>query len=193
MDKSVKIHPTAFVSEKAQIGEGTNVWQSCNILDGVKIGEDCNLGANVFIENGVVIGNRVKIKNNIAIYSGVICEDDVFLGTNCVFTNVINPRSFINRKSEFKATIVKQGATIGANATVICGHSIGRYALVGAGAVVTKDVPDYGLMLGNPARLAGYVCKCGTTLKKERDTLNCPVCGNRYQIRGDKVEVIKEA
>lgn len=192
MNEDIRVHDTAFVSEKAQIGKGTSIWQNCNILDDVKIGEDCNLGANVFIENGVVIGNRVKIKNNIAIYSGVTCEDDVFLGPNCVFTNVINPRSFISRKSEFQPTLVKQGATVGANATVICGHTIGRYALVGAGAVVTKDVPDYGLMVGNPARLVGYVCKCGTTLKEEGDILNCPVCGNQYRLIEGMVEVIKE-
>lgn len=192
MNENVKIHSTALVSEKSQVGTGTSIWQNCNIMDDVIIGEDCNLGANVFIEKGVVIGNRVKIKNNIAIYSGVTCEDDVFLGPNCVFTNVINPRSFINRKSEFKSTIVKKGASIGANATVICGHSIGKYALVGAGAVVTKDVPDYGLMIGNPARLAGYVCKCGTTLKKGEGILNCPICGNQYRLKEDVIEVVKE-
>ncbi len=193
MDGSVKIHPSAFVSEKSHVGEGTCVWQNCNIMDGVKIGKNCKLGANVFIESGVVIGNQVKIKNNIAIYSGVICEDDVFLGTNCVFTNVVNPRSFINRKAEFKQTVVKKGATIGANATVICGHDIGRYALVGAGAVVTRDVPDYGLVLGNPARLKGYVCKCGTTLGAEGQALKCPVCGNQYKLGKDRIKVIKEA
>lgn len=193
MDESVKIHPTAFVSEKSHVGEGTCVWQNCIVMEDVKIGGNCKLGANVFIESGVVIGNRVKIKNNIAIYAGVICEDDVFLGTNCVFTNVVNPRSFINRKSEFRHTVVKKGATIGANATVICGHSIGRYAFIGAGAVVTNDVPDYGLVLGNPARLKGYVCKCGTTLKKGGQTLTCPLCGNQYRLDKDMIEVIKEA
>ena len=192
MGGNVKIHPTAFVSQKSHVGKGTRVWQNCNIMDDVTVGEDCNLGANVYIENGVVIGNRVKIKNNIAIYSGVTCEDDVFLGPNCVFTNVINPRSFIERKSEFKPTLVKKGASIGANATVICGHSIGRYALVGAGAVVTRDVPDYGLALGNPARLKGYVCKCGTTLRKEERILSCPECGNRYRQKENALEVINE-
>lgn len=192
MNEDIKVHATAFVSEKAQVGAGTSIWQNCIIMDDTVIGENCNLGANVFIENGVVIGNRVKIKNNIALYSGVTCEDDVFLGPNCVFTNVINPRSFISRKSEFQSTVVKQGATVGANATVVCGHTIGRYALVGAGAVVTKDVPDYGLMVGNPARLVGHVCKCGTTLRKEGDTLYCPECGNQYRLKEDMVEVIKE-
>lgn len=192
MGKCNKIHPSACISDRAQVGVGTSIWQNCIIMDQVVIGEHCNLGANVFIESGVVIGNRVKIKNNIAIYSGVICEDDVFLGTNCVFTNVINPRSFISRKSEFKPTIVKKGASIGANATVICGHVIGEYALVGAGAVVTKDVPAYALVLGNPARLKGYVCKCGTTLGREDDNLYCSVCGNQYHLGKAGIEVIKE-
>lgn len=192
MSENVKIHPSAYVSEKSHVGKGTSVWQNCNIMDGVTIGDNCNLGANVFIESGVIIGNRVKIKNNIAIYSGVTCEDDVFLGPNCVFTNVINPRSFISRKSEFKPTLVKKGASIGANATVVCGHSIGRYALVGAGAVVTKDVPDYGLVLGNPARLAGYVCKCGITLKEKEKLLVCPICGNQYQLKENEIEVVRE-
>lgn len=192
MKNRVQIHPSACVSEKSQVGAGTCVWQNCNIMEGAAIGENCNLGANVFIETGVVIGNQVKIKNNIAIYSGVVCEDDVFLGTNCVFTNVINPRSFISRKSEFKPTIIKKGATIGANATIICGHTIGRYALVGAGAVVTKDVPDYGLMLGNPAKLAGYVCKCGTTMHVLDKKLICPVCKNQYQLNETGIEIIRE-
>lgn len=193
MEEGVKIHPTAFVSEKSHVGEGTCIWQNCIVMDDVKIGAGCKLGANVFIEGGVVIGNRVKIKNNIAIYAGVICDDDVFLGTNCVFTNVVNPRSFIDRKSEFKRTVVKKGATIGANATVLCGHSIGRYALIGAGAVVTSDVPDYGLVLGNPARLKGYVCKCGTTLIKREQLLSCPECANQYRLNEGIIEVIKEA
>ncbi len=192
MQGNVKVHPSAFVSKKSCLGQGTTVWQNCNIMDDVVIGENCNLGANVFIENGVVIGNHVKIKNNIAIYSGVTCEDDVFLGPNCVFTNVVNPRSFINRKNEFKSTLVKKGASIGANATVICGHTIGCYALVGAGAVVTKDVPDYGLMMGNPAVLKGYVCKCGNTLKKKNQDLLCPICKNQYWLSEVGIEVVRE-
>lgn len=192
MQENVKIHPSAFVSEKSHLGGGTRVWQNCNIMDEVIIGENCNLGANVFIEKGVVIGNQVKIKNNIAIYSGVTCEDDVFLGPNCVFTNVVNPRSFISRKNEFKSTLVKKGASIGANATIICGHTIGCYALVGAGAVVTKDVPDYGLMMGNPAVLKGYVCKCGNTLEKANQDLVCPICGNQYRLGETGIEVVRE-
>lgn len=190
--KNVKIHPSADVSEKARLGEGTCVWQNCTILDDVVIGENCNLGANVFVENGVVIGNGVKIKNNIAIYSGVTCEDDVFLGPNCVFTNVINPRSFISRKTEFKPTLVRKGASIGANATVVCGHVIGCYALVGAGAVVTKDIPAYGLALGNPARVEGYVCKCGTRLQRFGEIMECTACGNQYRWHNEEIEVIKE-
>lgn len=192
MEQNVNIHPSAFVSSKSQIGEGTSIWQNCTIMDDVIIGRNCNLGANVFIENGVVIGNQVKIKNNIAIYSGVRCEDDVFLGPNCVFTNVINPRSFINRKSESRPTVVEKGASIGANATVVCGHIIGRYALVGAGAVVTKDVPAYALVVGNPARIKGYVCKCGTTLKNENGFFICPACGNQYRFGKAGIEAVKE-
>lgn len=192
MKQNVNIHPSSSVDKNSHVGEGTNVWQNCNIMDHVVIGENCNVGANVFIESGVEIGNRVKIKNNIAIYSGVICEDDVFLGPNCVFTNVINPRSFINRKSEFQSTRVEKGATIGANATIVCGHTIGKYALVGAGAVVTKDVPAYALVIGNPARIKGYVCKCGTTLEKHDGDLNCPICGNQYRLGEKGIEIVKE-
>lgn len=187
-----KIHESAFVSEKAKVGEGTSIWQNCNILEDAVIGKDCNLGANVFVENGVVIGDRVHIKNNIALYSGVVCEDDVFLGPNCVFTNVINPRSFIRRKAEFRQTVVKKGASIGANATIVCGHTIGEYALIGAGAVVTKDIPPYALVIGNPAKLKGYVCKCGTTLEEQNEYLVCPECGNQYQLLEDNIKVIKE-
>ncbi len=161
-------------------------------MDDVTIGQNCNLGANVYIERGVVIGNQVKIKNNIAIYSGVTCEDDVFLGPNCVFTNVINPRSFINRKSEFRPTLIKKGASIGANATIVCGHTVGQYAMVGAGAVVTKDIPPYALAVGNPAKCIGWVCKCGTTLVNEGNTFQCPACGNLYQQTEDGIQAVKE-
>ncbi len=174
----IKIHDSATVSPKAQIGEGTSIWQNCIIQDDVVIGENCNIGANVFIENGVRIGNGVKIKNNIAIYSGVVIENNVFLGPNCVFTNVINPRAFISRKHEFKKTVVKEGATIGANATIICGHNIGRFAMVGAGCVLAHDVLDYNLVIGNPDRLLGYVCECGCRLN---DKLFCSECGKKYE------------
>ncbi len=172
-----KIHETASVGPNAQIGEGTTIWQNCIIQDDVVIGMNCNIGANVFIENGVTIGDGVKIKNNIALYGGVTISDDVFLGPNCVFTNVINPRAFISRKDEFRKTFVDKGATIGANATVICGHNIGKYAMVGAGAVVSRDVGDYELVVGNPGRRTGYVCRCGCRLD---ENLTCTSCKMEY-------------
>ena len=172
-----RIPETAYIEDGAVIGEGTSVWQNCIIQNGARIGDGCNIGANVYIESGVVVGNGVKIKNNVALYKGAIIEDDVFLGPNCVFTNVINPRSFIDRKHEFKETIVKKGATIGANATIICGNIVGEYAFVGAGAVVTKDVENYALVMGNPARKCGYVCKCGCKLD---GSYFCDRCGTKY-------------
>lgn len=173
-----KIHETASVADAAQIGEGTSIWQNCIIQEDVVIGKDCNIGANVFIEKGVRIGNNVRIKNNIAIYTGVVIEDDVFLGPSCVFTNVINPRSFIPRKHEFRKTIIGHGATIGANATIICGHNIGQFAMVGAGTVVAHNVDDYTLVVGNPDRKIGYVCECGCRLDEQ---LVCFKCKKRYE------------
>ena len=177
-------HKTSLIDDNAKIGSGTRIWQFCNIMGNVLIGSGCNIGQGVFIESGVEIGNRVKIKNNVALYSGITCEDDVFLGPNCVFTNVINPRSFIERKDEFQTTIVKKGATIGANATIVCGHVIGEYAMVGAGSVVTKDVPDYALVVGNPARIKGYVCQCGERLSNVdiESEYGCVRCGKKYKI-----------
>lgn len=180
----LKIHESASVAEGAVIGNGTSVWQNCIIQDDVVIGENCNIGANVFIESGVRIGSGVKIKNNIAIYSGVIIYDNVFLGPNCVFTNVINPRAFISRKSEFKQTIVMKGATIGANSTIICGHSIGEYAMIGAGTVVAHDVGDYNLVVGNPDKVIGYVCQCGCRLDEK---LLCKECKKEYKLIEEKV------
>ena len=179
-----KIHETAYVADTAVIGDETSVWQNCIIQDDVVIGSNCNIGANVFIEKGVTIGSGVKVKNNIAIYSGVKIADEVFLGPNCVFTNVINPRAFINRKHEFKETIVAKGATIGANATVVCGHNIGKYAMIGAGTVVTHDVGDYCLVVGNPDRMLGYVCECGCRLDEQ---LNCHECGKEYELNVNRV------
>jgi len=175
----IKVHESASIDKGAQIGSGTSLWQNCIIQDDVIIGKNCNVGANVFIESGVRIGNGVKIKNNIAIYSGVEIEDDVFLGPNCVFTNVINPRAFISRKHEFKKTLVKKGATIGANATIICGHRIGCYAMIGAGCVVAHDVDDYNLVVGNPDKVLGLVCQCGYRLN---DELVCSECGKKYEV-----------
>lgn len=176
-EKSVRIHKSSEVSPNACIGAGTSIWQNCVIQDDVAIGNNCNIGANVFIEKGVRIGDGVKIKNNIAIYSGVVLEDDVFIGPNVVFTNVINPRAFISRKNEFKQTIVHKGATVGANATLICGHNVGCYAMVGAGTVVAHDVPDYTLVVGNPDRNVGYVCECGCRLNEK---MKCNDCGKQY-------------
>lgn len=186
--ETVKIHKSADVSSSARIGSGTTIWQNCIIQDDVIIGENCLIGANVFIEKGVKIGNGVKIKNNIAIYSGVEIEDDVFLGPNCVFTNVINPRAFISRKHEFRRTLVKKGATIGANATVVCGHEIGTYSMIGAGTVVTHDVEDYSLVVGNPDRKKGYVCRCGCKLNAD---FRCIECNTQYCFDDGKI-VCKE-
>ena len=174
-------HETAVVDTPAEIGSGTKIWHFSHVMSGAGIGENCNIGQNVVISPNVRIGNNVKIQNNVSVYEGVILEDDVFCGPSMVFTNVINPRSHISRKHEFKPTLVKKGATIGANATVVCGHSIGRYAFIGAGAVVTKDVQDYALMIGNPAVLAGWRCACGEQLSFEKDKYYCHSCGQQYQ------------
>lgn len=180
------IHPSAQVSSE-NFFESIVIWQNVVIQSGVQIGNDCKIGANSFIEKGVSIGSHVTIKNNVAIYTGVTIEDDVFLGPSCVFTNVINPRSFISRKDKFKSTLVKKGATIGANATILCGVTIGRYAMVGAGSVVTRDIPDHALVIGNPAKMSGHVCECGFRLDRN---LKCTDCGRKYQIVNDKMELI---
>ena len=159
------IHESSYVDEGAEIGEGTKIWHFCHIMPGAKIGKNCSLGQNVNIGSHAVIGNGVKIQNNVSVYDDVIIEDDVFCGPSCVFTNVINPRAFVERKHEYKKTVVKQGATIGANATIVCGVTIGEYALIGAGSVVTKDVPAYALAYGNPARVRGKVDKEGILLR----------------------------
>jgi len=158
-------HPTAVIDEGAVIGNGTKIWHFSHIMSGATLGENCTIGQNVLIAPQVVLGNNVKVQNNVSVYTGVVCEDDVFLGPSCVFTNVINPRSFISRMEEFRSTLVKKGATIGANATIICGVTIGEYAMIGAGAVVTKDVPDYALIVGNPGKQIGWVDKEGNTVK----------------------------
>lgn len=176
--KNYFVHDTAIIDEESSIGDGTRVWHWCHIMKNVTIGENCNIGEHAFIESGVILGNNVKVKNNVAIYTGVECENNVFLGPNCVFTNVSNPRSFIGRKHEFKKTIIHEGATIGANATIVCGHDIGKYAFVGAGSVVTKSVPDYTMVIGNPAKFYAYVCKCGCQLDIN---LRCEACGNQYK------------
>lgn len=174
-------HPNAIVDDGCEIGEETRIWAGAHVMSGAKIGAHCNIGENCFIEDGVVIGNGVTIKNNVALYSGAIIEDNVFLGPSCVFTNVINPRAFISRKSEFRPTIIRRGASIGANATIICGHEVGQYAMVGAGSVVTRNVPDYALVYGTPAKSHGFVCECGEKIEVLFGTACCPVCLRKYK------------
>jgi UDP-2-acetamido-3-amino-2,3-dideoxy-glucuronate N-acetyltransferase len=157
-------HPTAIIDEDAEIGKGTKIWHFSHVMPGAVIGGNCNIGQNVVISPKVRLGNNVKVQNNVSVYTGVTCEDDVFLGPGCVFTNVLNPRSFISRKDEFKSTLVKRGASIGANATILCGLTVGEYAMIGAGAVVTKDVPPYALVVGNPGRQVGTVDREGNTV-----------------------------
>ena len=188
-EKTYFVHESSYVDDPCEIGAGTKIWHFSHIMKDSIIGERCNIGQNVVISPGVILGNNVKIQNNVSVYTGVICEDDVFLGPSCVFTNVINPRSFIERKKEYRKTIVEKGASIGANATVVCGHHIGKYAFIGAGSVVTKDVPDYALVVGNPARVVGYVCKCGDKLKKIENSsqMVCSSCGKIYVLNGNQV------
>ena len=177
---NIYIHPTATVEEPCEIGKGTKIWHYSHIMKGAKIGKNCQFGQNVFIDSMAEIGNGVKIQNNVSVYNCVKLEDDVFCGPSMVFTNVINPRSPISRKSEFKETLVKKGATLGANSTVLCGITIGEYAFIGAGAVVTKDVPSYALVYGNPARFNGWMCECGVKLQIKNCKGICKSCGKRY-------------
>ena len=181
-------HISAVIDEGAQIGDGTNIWHFCHVMPGAIIGENCNLGQNVFIDNGVVIGNGVKIQNNVSVYNGVSCEDEVFIGPSVVFTNVINPRSAIERKHEFKKTVVRKGASVGANATIICGNQIGKYAMIGAGAVITKAIKPYALVVGNPAKQIGWVSEFGHRLVfEERGNAICEESGERYFLENGSV------
>lgn len=174
-------HPTAIIDEGARIGENSRIWHFCHISSGAELGKNCVLGQNVFVANGVRLGNGVKVQNNVSIYTGVVCEDDVFLGPSMVFTNVINPRSFVERKTEFRNTLVRKGASIGANATVICGVTLGTYCMIGAGAVVTKDIPDYALVSGVPARQTGWISRLGHALHFDlHDKASCPESGEQY-------------
>jgi UDP-2-acetamido-3-amino-2,3-dideoxy-glucuronate N-acetyltransferase len=186
--KNYFAHETAIIDEDCEIGAGTKIWHFSHIMSRCKIGANCNVGQNVVVSPQVVLGNNVKIQNNVSIYTGVICEDDVFLGPSMVFTNVINPRSAINRKNEYAKTLVKKGATIGANSTIVCGHDIGRYAFVGAGAVVTKNVPDYALVIGNPAKHVGWMSEFGHKLKFDSDGLAiCKESNEKYRLENGKV------
>jgi UDP-2-acetamido-3-amino-2,3-dideoxy-glucuronate N-acetyltransferase len=185
------VHNTAVVDENVIIGDNTKIWHFSHIMSNSKIGNHCNLGQNVVVSPGVVLGNNVKVQNNVSIYTGVICEDDVFLGPSMVFTNVINPRSAIIRKDEYKQTIVKKGASIGANATIICGNEIGEYAMIGAGAVVTKKVPPYALLVGNPAKQIGWVSEYGHRLDFIDGRAICPESQQQYQLTDSTVVKMK--
>lgn len=184
--EDVLIHPSAFVDEGAQIGAGTRVWHFCHILGGAVIGERCSLGQNVVVMNGTHIGTNVKIQNNVSVYEGVTLEDDVFCGPSMVFTNVINPRSHVSRKNEYRKTLVKRGASIGANATIVCGVTLGEFCFIGAGAVVSKDVEPYALMVGVPARRVGWACECGEKLPSS-DAPGCEACGKQYVNHGNRI------
>lgn len=181
-------HPSAVIDQGSVIGEGTKIWHFSHIMPACQIGLNCNIGQNVVISPEVILGNNVKIQNNVSVYTGVVCEDDVFLGPSMVFTNVINPRSAVVRKDEYRKTLVKKGASIGANATIICGNTIGAYAMIGAGAVVTRDVPDFALLVGNPARHKGWVSEYGHKLEfNEYGLATCPETGDHYQLTNGTV------
>lgn len=180
-------HETAVIDDGCTIGEGTRIWHFSHIMPDSTIGDGCNIGQNVVVSPGVRLGNNVKVQNNVSIYTGVVCEDDVFLGPSMVFTNILNPRSAIIRRDQYVETLVKTGASIGANATIVCGNTIGRYALIGAGAVVTKDVPDHALLVGNPAKQVGWVSEYGHKLEFTDGKATCPESGQEYVLNNDNV------
>ena len=193
--KEYFVHGSCYVDEPCTIGPGTKIWHFTHVMKDCRIGARCNIGQNVVVSPGVTIGDNVKIQNNVSVYTGVILEDDVFCGPSMVFTNVMNPRSHVSRKDEYKQTLVRKGASLGANSTIVCGTTIGRYAFIGAGSVVTRDVPDYALMYGNPARLRGWMCACGIAIEfKEKggeETAQCGACGARYVKNGTLVSALE--
>ena len=191
MSSAPYIHESAYVDDGAVVGEGTKVWHFCHVLRGAVIGARCSLGQNVVVMNGVRLGDNVKVQNNVSIYEGVEIEDDVFCGPSMVFTNVMNPRSHVSRKNEYRRTLVKRGASIGANATIVCGVTLGEYAFVGAGAVITKDVLPFALMVGVPAKRVGWMCRCGERLV-DSGVGTCKACGTTYEKRGDGIGLVGE-
>ena len=188
------VHSSSFVDEPCEIGAGTKIWHFSHVMSNCRIGERCNIGQNVVISPDVVIGDNVKIQNNVSVYTGCILEDDVFCGPSMVFTNVVNPRSHVTRRDEYKRTLVRRGASMGANSTIVCGVTIGQYAFVGAGSVVTRDVPDYALIYGNPAKIHGWMCACGIKLAfrsdRQSETGKCPACDKQYKRTASLVEEI---
>ncbi|PLW94766.1 MAG: N-acetyltransferase [Marinilabiliales bacterium] len=188
MEKEYFAHETAVIDENCSIGKGTKIWHFSHIMSGCKIGKGCNIGQNVVVSPGVVLGNNVKIQNNVSVYTGVICEDDVFLGPSMVFTNVVNPRSAVNRRGQYVETLVKKGVSIGANATIVCGHPIGEYAFIGAGAVVTKEVAPYALVIGNPAKQTGWMSEYGHKLEFNKNGIAiCPESKEKYKLTNGSV------
>lgn len=192
MEDNFFVHPSSFIDENCEIGEGTKIWHFSHVMKGAKIGKHCNIGQNVVISSDVILGNNCKVQNNVSIYTGVTCEDDVFLGPSMVFTNVINPRSAIIRRDQYLKTNVHTGASIGANATIVCGHDIGAYAFIGAGAVVTKTVPPYALVVGNPAKQIGWISEYGQRLIFDEDKLaKCPESGEIYRLFEGRVSKLR--
>jgi UDP-2-acetamido-3-amino-2,3-dideoxy-glucuronate N-acetyltransferase len=190
-DQHFFAHPSTIIDDGAQIGQKTKIWHFCHVMQTATIGNNCNIGQNVYIDNNVSIGNGVKIQNNVSVYANVIVEDDCFLGPSMVFTNVINPRAFVERKSEFKTTVVKKGSSIGANATIVCGITIGQYAFIGAGAVVVKDIPDFALVVGNPAKQIGWMSKLGHKLTFNPEGIAlCPSSNEKYQLLNNTVSAL---
>lgn len=190
-EKPFFAHETAVIDEGCEIGSGTKIWHFSHIMPGCKIGRNCNIGQNVVISPEVILGDNVKVQNNVSIYTGVICEDDVFLGPSMVFTNVVNPRSAVNRRGQYSKTLVKKGASIGANATIVCGHDIGRFAFIGAGAVVTREVPDYALVVGNPAKQTGWMSEYGHKLIFNKEGIaECNESGEKYRLEKGQVRKV---